>query len=104
MTFFTQITVDDGAAGGGTIELDYTFGAETTGQPGLGFADIISVAVNTPDDGNKNLDGDEVATLIAEGFDSSGLRPGHRDRRDRGPRSGRRRHRASDRRAHLHPG
>ena len=72
VTFFTQITVDAGAASGGTIELDYTYGAETTGQPGLGFSDIISVAVNTPDSGNKNLDGDEVATLIAEGFDSSG--------------------------------
>jgi uncharacterized repeat protein (TIGR01451 family) len=72
VTFFTQITVDSGAASGGTIELDYTYGAETTGQPGLGFSDIIDVDVNKPDDGNKNLDGDEVATLIAEGFDSSG--------------------------------
>ncbi|MET1011517.1 MAG: hypothetical protein ABWY83_03990 [Actinomycetota bacterium] len=72
VTFFTEITVDSGAAAGGTIELDYTFGAETTGQPGLGFDDIISVDINTPDDGNKNLDGDESATLIAEGFDSSG--------------------------------
>jgi uncharacterized repeat protein (TIGR01451 family) len=72
VTFFTEITVDSGAAAGGTIELDYTFGAETTGQPGLGFDDIISVDINTPDDGNKNLDGDEAATLVAEGFDSSG--------------------------------
>ena len=52
VTFFTEITVDSGAAAGGTIELDYTFGAETTGQPGLGFDDIISVDINTPDDGN----------------------------------------------------
>ena len=72
VTFFTEITVDSGAAAEGTIELDYTFGAETTGQPGLGFDDIIDVDVNKPDDGNKNLDGDEVATLIDEGFDSSG--------------------------------
>ncbi|HEX6399257.1 MAG TPA: hypothetical protein VF108_02145 [Actinomycetota bacterium] len=72
VTFFTEITVDAGAAAEGTIELDYTFGAETTGQPGLGFSDIIDVGVNTPDDGNINEDGDEVATLIAEGFDSSG--------------------------------
>ncbi|MGH2641524.1 MAG: hypothetical protein ACRDGO_07475, partial [Actinomycetota bacterium] len=72
VTFFTEVTVDPGSGSGGTIELDYTFGAETTGQPGLGFSDIISVAVNTPDSGNKNPDGDEVATLIAEGFDSSG--------------------------------
>ena len=73
VTFFTQVSVDSGAGSGGRgFELDYTFGAETTGQPGLGFSDIISVAVNTPDSGNENLDGDEVATLIAEGFDSSG--------------------------------
>ena len=104
VTFFTEITVDSGAAAGGTIELDYTFGAETTGQPGLGFDDIIDVDVNKPDDGNKNLDGDEVATLIAEGFDSSGYDQVHRHRRDRRSRPRRRRHRSPDRGAHLHPG
>ena len=104
MTFFTEITVDSGAAAGGTIELDYTFGAETTGQPGLGFDDIISVDINTPDDGNKNLDGDESATLIAEGFDSSGYDQVHRHGRDRGARCRRRRDRPADRGTHLHAG
>ena len=72
VTFFTQVTVDDGAAGSGTIELDYTFGAETTGQPGLGFDDIISVAINTPDDGNVGDVADNVVTLSNEFIETQG--------------------------------
>ena len=72
VTFFTQVTVDDGAAGSGTIELDYTFGAETTGQPGLGFDDIISVAINTPDDGNVGNVADNVVTLSNEFIETQG--------------------------------
>ena len=72
MTFFTQVVVDDGAAGSGTIELDYTFGNETTGQPGLGFDDIVSVAINTPDDGNVGNVADNVVTLSNEFTETQG--------------------------------
>jgi uncharacterized repeat protein (TIGR01451 family) len=51
VVFFTQVVVDEGADGGGSIELDYSFGAETTGQPGVGFIDIVSVGINTGDSG-----------------------------------------------------
>ncbi|HWL90845.1 MAG TPA: hypothetical protein VNP90_05725, partial [Actinomycetota bacterium] len=71
VTFFTQVVVEEGA-GSGAIELDYAFGAETTGQPGLGFDDIVSVAVNTDDDGNVGLEGTETATLSNEHLDTSG--------------------------------
>ena len=72
VTFFTQIVVDNGAGSSGTIELDYTFGAETTGQPGLGFDDIISVAINTPDDGNVGNVANNVVTLSNEFIETQG--------------------------------
>ena len=72
VTFFTQVTIDDGAAGSGTVELDYSFGNETTGQPGLGFTDIISAAINTPDGGNVGNVGDNVVTLTNEFIETQG--------------------------------
>ena len=63
VTFFTQITVDDGAAGSGTVVLNYTFGNETTGQPGLGFDNVVSAASNIPDSGNVGNVADNVVTL-----------------------------------------
>jgi uncharacterized repeat protein (TIGR01451 family) len=68
VTFFTEIVIDPGADGGGTIELDYEFDRSTTGQDGILYTDIIdsSVTVNINDNGNAGLDGNEVATLVAE--------------------------------------
>ena len=77
VTFFTQIVVDDGADSSGTIALDYTFGAETTGQPGLGFDDIISVAINTPDDGNVGNVANNVVTLSNEFIETQGYNQVH---------------------------
>jgi uncharacterized repeat protein (TIGR01451 family) len=72
VTFFVQVEVAGDAAASGAVELDMSFGAETTGQPGLGFDDIVSVAVNTPDGGNVGLDGTETATLSNEHLDTAG--------------------------------
>jgi uncharacterized repeat protein (TIGR01451 family) len=72
VTFFTQVVVDGDAAGSGSVEIDYSFGNETTGQPGIGFDDIVSVAVNTPDGGNVGIDNDETATLSNEHVDTQG--------------------------------
>jgi uncharacterized repeat protein (TIGR01451 family) len=72
VTFFVQVAVDEGAGGSGAVELDMSFGAETTGQPGLGFDNIVSVAINSPDDGNVGLDGTETATLSNEHADPAG--------------------------------
>ena len=77
VTFFTQVVVDDGADASGTIELDYTFGAETTGQPGLGFDDIVSVAINTPDDGNVATSTRQRRDAVERVHRDGGLRPAH---------------------------
>ena len=71
VTFFVQVQIEEGA-GSGDVELDLSFGNETTGQPGLGFDNIVSYAINTPDDGNVGLDGDETVTLSNEHLDTSG--------------------------------
>ncbi len=63
VTFFVQIVVADDADGSGTVELDMSFGAETTGQPGLGFDSVVSYGINTPDDGNVGNVGDNVVTF-----------------------------------------
>jgi uncharacterized repeat protein (TIGR01451 family) len=72
VTFFVQVEVAGDAAGSGAVELDMSFGNETTGQPGIGFDDIVSVAINTPDGGNVGLDGTETATLSNEHLDTAG--------------------------------
>lgn len=72
VTYLTQITVDAGASGSQTIELDYEFLADTTGQSGAALSDITNVEVNygcvingaTPD---GSCDG--AATPRPEGFD-----------------------------------
>ena len=72
VTFFTQVSIDPDAAGSGTVELDYSFGTETTGQPGLGFVDIISADMNIPDGGNVGNVGDNVVTLSNEFKETQG--------------------------------
>jgi uncharacterized repeat protein (TIGR01451 family) len=72
VTFFVQVEVAGDAAGSGAVALDMSFGNETTGQPGIGFDDIVSVAINTPDGGNVGLDGTETATLSNEHLDTAG--------------------------------
>ena len=72
VTFFVQVKVAGDAAGSGDVELDMSFGNETTGQPGIGFDNIMSVAINTPDGGNVGLDGDEATTLSNEHLDTQG--------------------------------
>jgi uncharacterized repeat protein (TIGR01451 family) len=71
VTFFVQVEVEEGA-GTGDVALDLSFGNETTGQPGLGFDNIVSYGINTPDDGNVDLDGDETVSLSNEHIDTSG--------------------------------
>ncbi|MGH2679715.1 MAG: DUF7507 domain-containing protein [Actinomycetota bacterium] len=71
VTFFVEVEIEEDA-GSGSVALDLSFGAETTGQPGLGFDDIVSWGINTPDGGNVGLDGDETVTLSNEHLDTSG--------------------------------
>jgi len=78
VTYFVAITVDAGATGVQTIELDLEFLANTTGQEGVGHEDIIGAFINYgpiaggegegaggTDAGNID-DGNSVATLVSE--------------------------------------
>jgi len=69
--FYGQVLVRASASGSdGTVEIDMSFLAEPTGQPGAGFDDIQSVGISQKDDlaggGNENLDGNETVSLINE--------------------------------------
>jgi uncharacterized repeat protein (TIGR01451 family) len=77
VVFFTQVVVDGSAGGSGAVDIDLSFGAETTGQPGIGFDDIVSVGLNSPDSGNSGLDGNESVTLISETPDPPGDQQGY---------------------------
>ena len=79
--FFTQVTTDAGAIGTQTIEIDYEFDAEPTGQPAVGYSDIIAAGLSGPggfpgwqtsEAGNQNLDGNETVLLIAESVQPPG--------------------------------
>jgi uncharacterized repeat protein (TIGR01451 family) len=71
VVFFTAITVGAGA-GSGSVNLTYTYDGETTSGAPVGFDDILSASVNSPDSGNKNLSGNESASIQSEQFITSG--------------------------------
>ena len=66
VVFLTEVTVSDTAGSAGAIQLDYSFGAETTGQPGLGFTDIWSVGINPGDSGMTDTGAAATAVLTSE--------------------------------------
>ncbi|MBC5774011.1 T9SS type A sorting domain-containing protein [Pontibacter sp. KCTC 32443] len=82
VTFLTEIKVDAGATGAQTIDLDYSFLADATGQPGVALSDILTVKVNygavSGGDGPGNTDsgisddGGSVATLTNEHITGDG--------------------------------
>ena len=71
VVFFVEVVVG-GTGDAGTLQLDMSFGAETTGQPGVGFTDIVSASINAGDDGNVGLEGTETATLGTVTHDTAG--------------------------------
>ncbi|NDK57347.1 Ig-like domain-containing protein, partial [Pontibacter fetidus] len=82
VTFLTQIVVDKDAVGSQTIDLDYEFLADATGQSGVALADIVNVQINygavsggdgvgSTDSGIKD-DGGSVATLSNEHITGDG--------------------------------
>ena len=91
VTYFVVVTVDDtdqaDLDGPQTIELDFSFLADTTGQSGVAIGDIVYVAVNygeiedliagenTVDDGIDD-DGGSVATLVNEHLVGTLFQPG----------------------------
>jgi uncharacterized repeat protein (TIGR01451 family) len=78
--FFGQVEIDASATGGNaTVELDMSFLSEPTGQPGVGFTDIVSVGISPKDfgsgGGHENLDGDEAVSLTNERDGTVGSKP-----------------------------
>ncbi len=65
VVFFTAITVDPGS-GEGAVDLDYTFAGQTTSGSHVGYDDLVSVSISSPDTGNENLDNDESASIQSE--------------------------------------
>lgn len=79
VVFFDAVSVRASATGAnGTAQIDMSFLAEPTGQPGAGFDDIVSASISTNDNatggGNVSLSGNESVSLTNEhaGTDSSG--------------------------------
>jgi hypothetical protein len=89
VTYLVAITVDPAAIGNQTIQLEFGFLAETTGQPGVAHADVTFVGINdgnvengggvglgnfAPDTGISD-DGGSTATVISEAFSPAGTSP-----------------------------
>ena len=77
VTFLTEITVDAGATGEQSIELDFVFLADTTGQSGAAFTEIVGTSINYGDVGGDGPggtdlgmvdDGGSTATLVSSGL------------------------------------
>jgi uncharacterized repeat protein (TIGR01451 family) len=76
VTYLTQILVDAGATGAQTIEIDYEFLGNSTGQAGVGMIDIVDAKINYGPvqngagpggvDSGISDDGNSVASLISE--------------------------------------
>src|SRR5918996_1499522 len=71
VVYFTAITVADGAEEQ-DIELDFSFLAEPTGQPGVGHALPVSASANTGDSAMSGATGDTTVSLESSGIDTSG--------------------------------
>jgi uncharacterized repeat protein (TIGR01451 family) len=73
--FFVKIEVT-GGSGSRDVALDLSFLKEPTGQPGVGFDDIVGASLSTNDSGggggNANLEGDEAVSLSNERDDTVG--------------------------------
>jgi hypothetical protein len=65
VTYFTKITVDGSASGTQTIQLDYSFLANSTGQPGVSHHAIVDVGINTGDAAMTDGGTTSTATLLS---------------------------------------
>jgi len=69
VVYFTEIVVDDGATGEQDIELEFSFLAETTGQPGAGHEELLSASRNTGDSGESGEVGDTAVSILSQFID-----------------------------------
>jgi hypothetical protein len=70
--FMAAVEVDEGASGEQDIEIDFGFLAEPTGQPGVGFSDLLSASPGTGDGGMSGETGDTAVSIQSESIDTSG--------------------------------
>jgi hypothetical protein len=71
--FLTAVTVDEDAEGTQSISINYTFATEPTGQPGVGYTDVVYASLNPGDSGNIGLDTNETVVLASEGTSGEDL-------------------------------
>lgn len=77
VSFLTHIIVDDGAAPDQQIQIIYGFLGVTTGQPGVGFYDVVGVSLNSAGDaGYISTDDDETVELFSETLPSDPFNEG----------------------------
>lgn len=70
VVYFTEITVDPGATDTQDIELDFSFLAEPTGQPGRGQTDLVSATPNDGDSANTAEADDTTVSIVSESLDT----------------------------------
>jgi hypothetical protein len=71
VVYLTEITVDGGASGEQDIELDFSFLAEPTGQPGVGHSDLLSATPNSDDSGMSGDTDDTTVSILSENIDTT---------------------------------
>jgi uncharacterized repeat protein (TIGR01451 family) len=79
VTYLVQISVAPGAVGAQTIELDFRFLSDTTGQSGADHDDILNVAINSGAIAQVDVNGDGTPDVIGDGpgqTDSGNLHDG----------------------------
>ena len=65
VVYFAAVTVDPGA-GNGDVDLNFSWDGTTTSGSMVGINNLVSATLNTPDSGNKNLDGNETVSIQSE--------------------------------------
>jgi hypothetical protein len=81
VVFFTEVTVDDGASGPQSAELNYEFEAQNHGQAGVGYSQVLAAGISNVDfagqtqEAGNVLSGNESVSLISQSFDPSGNAP-----------------------------
>jgi len=70
VVFFVEVTAPSGLAAPETIQIDFEWDADSTGQPGAGYTDLVEAEPNTGDTG-MSTDGDETVAIVSETVDGT---------------------------------
>lgn len=81
VVFFTQVTVDDGASGTQSIDLNYDFDARNNGQVGVGYRQVLAAGLSDADFSGQTQEtghvrnGNEAVSLISQQYSPGGGTP-----------------------------